>query len=124
MKSMDLLVSAKDKRNYPRVSCKIPGKIRTMDPEDIPSQTSGSTRPPSTAIVITDLSLGGAFMECAVPMKEGKLCHLQIDLPKPYSPMTAFAEVRWTTEKGGGVQFLAIQEERLTDLKNYLQFTG
>jgi hypothetical protein len=33
----------------------------------------------------------------------------------------AFIEVRWANDKGGGIQFLAIQEERLKDLKNFLQ---
>jgi hypothetical protein len=120
MDSAQSLVAAQDKRNHPRTNCHIPVKLRNMDPDDLP-QEAKTLRPQTLQTFISDLSLGGAFLEFPGALKAGKLYHLQVEMPKPYSALVAFIEVRWANDKGGGIQFLAIQEERLKDLKNYLQ---
>jgi hypothetical protein len=118
MESRNSSTPLTEKRNYPRVECQVPAKFRTMDPEDMPNN---GTRPAKVPMTVTDLSLGGACIQSLEPLKEGKLCHLEIDFPKPYSQLTVFAEVRWTAEKEVGLQFLAIQEERIKELKDFIQ---
>ena len=123
MNSVKSLLAEKDKRAYPRVPCRIPVKLRNMDPDDIPQGTLPQ-RPQTLHSFISDISLGGAFLELSGLLKAGKLYHLQVEMPKPYSYLVAFIEVRWANDKGGGIQFLAIQEERLKDLKNFIQTHG
>jgi hypothetical protein len=120
MNSAKSTLAEKDKRNHARVNCHIPVKLRNMDPEDMPLR-GGSLRPQTLQSFISDISLGGAFLEFPGALKPGKLYHLQVEMPKPYAYLVAFIEVRWANDKGGGIQFLAIQEERLKDLKNFIQ---
>jgi hypothetical protein len=120
MNSPNSSVAQQDKRNHPRTNCRIPVKLRNMDPDDLPQQAK-SLRPQTLESFISDLSLGGAFLEFPGALKAGKLYHLQVEMPKPFTSLVAFIEVRWANDKGGGIQFLAIQEERLKDLKNFLQ---
>ena len=50
-----------------------------------------------------DLSLGGVFVECAVPLGFGQ--KLQVDLTIENVQLRLPAVVRWSTEEGMGLQF-------------------
>ncbi|MGH7739365.1 MAG: PilZ domain-containing protein [bacterium] len=113
-------LAEKDKRNHPRIPCRLTVKLRNMD-ADNPPRAGDSPRPRTFPCALSDISLGGAFLEFSEGLKEGKLYHLEVEMPKPYVHWAAFIEVKWTNTRGGGIQFLAIQEERLKDLKSFIE---
>jgi hypothetical protein len=68
-----------------------------------------------------DLSLGGIYITSDQPLKVGSILRLEISVPEPTTLISAFAEVVWANDTGGGLHFLAMKDEDMQYLKTYLE---
>ncbi len=66
------------------------------------------------------MSLGGLGILTNEPLKPGSILKIEILIPDNPSKLNAMTEVVWSNESGGGVQFLAMKDEDVQALKNYL----
>lgn len=57
---------------------------------------------------VSDLSVGGAFVECGDPPSEGTHLYLTFSAPTAWDPLELPAEVRWRKPGGFGVRFRAL----------------
>jgi len=108
-----------EKRIHPRVSVKIPVKYRVIeDQKEIESIFERRKKEQNTETV--DVSLGGMYVVTEQIIQVGSILRLDISLPNKSGVISAFAEVVWANETGGGLHFLAMKEEDMESLKNYL----
>ncbi len=57
---------------------------------------------------VSDLSMGGAFVEAGDPPQEGALVYLTFTTPTAWDPLELPAEVRWVRDGGFGARFRAL----------------
>lgn len=108
-----------EKRIHPRVSVKIPVKYRVIeDQKEIDSVFERRKKEQTTKTM--DVSLGGLYIVADSVLNIGSILRLDISIPAKVSIISAFAEVVWANETGGGLHFLAMKEEDVDALKNYL----
>ena len=108
-----------EKRIHPRVSVKIPVKYRIIeDQKEIDSVFERRKKEQTTKTM--DVSLGGLYIVAESVLNIGSILRLDISVPAKASIISAFAEVVWANETGGGLHFLAMKEEDVESLKNYL----
>jgi c-di-GMP-binding flagellar brake protein YcgR len=111
-----------EKRVHPRVSVKIPVKYRVIeDQKEIETVFERKKREQSSQTM--DVSLGGLYLVADQVLNVGSILRLDITLPQNSHLISAFAEVVWSNETGGGLHFLAMKEEDVDSLKNYLSQT-
>jgi hypothetical protein len=109
----------KERRVHPRISVKVPVDFRILvDPEEI--NNTYDWRKSIKHRNTMDVSLGGIFIVTDQPLKERNLLSLEITIPETKEKLSAMAEVVWTSESGGGIQFLAMKEEDMKTLTAYL----
>jgi len=109
-----------DKRAHPRVPVKIPIQFRLMEDhkeitniKDMGSKTkAGQT---------LDTSMGGMFVVADQNLSIGDILSLKITIPPKTMALSAFAEVVWANATGAGLHFLAMKEEDVAELENYLK---
>jgi c-di-GMP-binding flagellar brake protein YcgR len=108
-----------EKRIHPRVSVKIPVKYRVIeDQKEIDSVFERRKKEQTTKTM--DVSLGGLYIVADTVLNIGSILRLDISIPAKAAIISAFAEVVWANETGGGLHFLAMKEEDVDALKNYL----
>jgi c-di-GMP-binding flagellar brake protein YcgR len=112
-----------EKRIHPRVSIKIPVKYRLIeDQKELDSVFERRKREQSSSTM--DVSLGGLYIVAEQILKVGCILRLDISVPNRPSLISAFAEVVWSNETGGGLHFLAMREDDVESLKAYLTKSG
>lgn len=108
-----------EKRIHPRVSVKIPVKFRVIeDQKEI--ETVFERRKKEQTTQTMDVSLGGLYIVADQLLNVGSILRLDISVPEKNGLVSAFAEVVWSNETGGGLHFLAMKEEDVEFLKGYL----
>ncbi len=108
-----------EKRIHPRVSVKIPVKYRVIeDQKELETVFERKKREQTTRTM--DVSLGGLYIVADQVLNIGSILRLDISIPERASLISAFAEVVWANETGGGLHFLAMKEDDAESLKNYL----
>jgi len=108
-----------EKRVHPRVSAQIHVKYRLLeDPKEIESILE--LRKSEKTTQTSDLSQGGLYIVAVRPLEMGNILRLEIGLPGRKDPLSAFAEVVWANETGGGLRFLTMKEEDRETLRVYL----
>jgi hypothetical protein len=108
-----------EKRVHPRVSVKIPVKFRVIeDQKEI--ETVFERRKKEQTTQTMDVSLGGLYIVADQLLNVGSILRLDISIPEKNGLVSAFAEVVWSNETGGGLHFLAMKEEDVEFLKGYL----
>ena len=108
-----------EKRIHPRVSVKIPVKYRIIEDQKELETVFERKRNEQTTKTM-DVSLGGLYIVASTVLNVGSILRLDIALPGRSSIISAFAEVVWANETGGGLHFLAMKEEDVDFLKGYL----
>ena len=109
-----------EKRIHPRVSAKIPVKYRIIeDQKEIETVFERRKKEQSTRTM--DVSLGGLYIVAEQALNIGSILRLDISIPTHSGLVSAFAEVIWANETGGGLHFLAMKEDDVESLKAYLQ---
>ena len=112
-----------EKRIHPRISIKIPVKYRVIeDQKEIESVFERKKKEQTTRTM--DVSLGGLYIVAEQVLNVGSILRLDISLPDRTSMISAFAEVVWSNETGGGLHFLAMKEDDVEYLKGYLTRTS
>ncbi len=112
-----------EKRIHPRVSIKIPVKYRLIeDQKELDSVFERRKREQTSNTM--DVSLGGLYIVAEQILKVGSILRLDISLPNRPALISAFAEVVWANETGGGLHFLAMREEDMEFLKAHLNKNG
>lgn len=106
-----------ERRRHPRISCSLPVRVRRM--EDPAATVSADNRREFTSMAV-NLSQGGLYIHSQEPLGYNELYRLSINLPETDAKITAFAEVIWSNDKGGGVHFLAIHEDQEIHLREYV----
>ncbi len=108
-----------EKRIHPRVSVKIPVKYRVIeDQKELETVFERKKKEQTTRTM--DVSLGGLYIVADQILNVGSILRLDISLPEKSALISAFAEVVWANETGGGLHFLAMKEDDVEFLKNYL----
>lgn len=108
-----------EKRIHPRLSVKIPVKYRVIeDQKELESVFERKKREQTTRTV--DVSLGGLYIVAEQSLNVGSILRLDISVPGKPALVSAFAEVVWSNETGGGLHFLAMKEDDVEILKTYL----
>ncbi len=108
-----------EKRIHPRVSVKIPVKYRVIeDQKELETVFERKKKEQTTRTM--DVSLGGLYIVADQILNVGSILRLDISLPEKSTLISAFAEVVWANETGGGLHFLAMKEDDVEFLKNYL----
>ncbi len=108
-----------EKRVHPRVSVKIPVKFRVIEDQK-ELETVFERRKKEQTTRTMDMSLGGLYIVADAILNIGSILRLDISLPERTSLISAFAEVVWSNETGAGLHFLAMKEDDVENLKNYL----
>jgi hypothetical protein len=109
----------KERRVYPRISLKIPVVFRVLDDqEEIKSVIE--LRKKEKHGHTMDVSLGGLCIVTDQPLREGSILSLEITIPDVPKALKAMAEVVWSSESGGGIRFLTMDENDMETLKSYL----
>ena len=109
----------KERRVYPRISLKIPVVFRVLDDqEEIKSVIE--LRKKEKHGHTMDVSLGGLCIVTDQPLREGSILSLEITIPDLAKALKAMAEVVWSSESGGGIRFLTMDENDMETLKSYL----
>lgn len=109
----------KEKRVHPRISVKIPLVFRVIDDqEEIKSLQDRKKKEKHHPTL--NVSLGGMFIAAGQPLKDGNILSLEILIPGSAKKIKATAEVVWSNDMGGGIQFLTIGEEDMKAFKIYL----
>lgn len=108
-----------EKRVHPRVSVKIPVKYRVIEDQK-ELETVFERRKKEQTTRTMDMSLGGLYIVAETILNIGSILRLDISLPEKTSLISAFAEVVWSNETGAGLHFLAMKEDDVENLKNYL----
>lgn len=112
-----------EKRVFPRISIKIPVKYRLIeDQKELDSVFERRKREQTTSTM--DVSLGGLYIVAEQILKVGSILRLDISVPNRPDLISAFAEVVWSNETGGGLHFLAMREDDVESLKAYLTKSG
>lgn len=108
-----------ERRVHPRVSVKIPIKYRVIEDQGELATVFERKKKEQTTRTM-DVSLGGLYLVADQFLNIGSILRLDISLPEKTSLISAFAEVVWSNETGGGLHFLAMKEEDVESLKSYL----
>jgi c-di-GMP-binding flagellar brake protein YcgR len=108
-----------ERRNYPRIQVKVPIKYRVLDDQkEIQSLLERKEKEISTQTI--DLSIGGLYIASEEKLLIGSILRLEMAFSENQKSLSAFAEVVWTNSSGGGVHFLAVQEENVEFLRTYI----
>jgi c-di-GMP-binding flagellar brake protein YcgR len=112
-----------EKRIHPRVSVKIPVKYRVIeDQKELETVFERKKKEQTTRTM--DVSLGGLYIVADQILSVGSILRLDVSLPGKSALISAFAEVVWSNETGGGLHFLAMKEDDVESLKSYLSKTN
>jgi hypothetical protein len=109
-----------ERRVHPRISVKIPVKYRFVEDRKEIENVLEQRKKDRNAHVL-DISLGGMHILADQPLTAGSILNFEIDLPGRPEALSAFAEVVWANEAGGGLHFLSMNNEDLEFLKVYLK---
>ncbi len=109
----------KEKRVHPRITVKIPLVFEVIDDqEEIDSLHNRKKKEVHHPTL--NVSLGGMFIMAGQPLKDGNILNLEILIPGSLKKLNLTAEVVWSNEMGGGIQFLTIDKGDMKSLKAYL----
>ena len=109
-----------EKRIYPRVPVKIPVKYRVIE-DELEVKSILERRKKDQSAQTVDISLGGLYVVTDQALALGKILRLDITLGDNQNPLTAFAEVVWANESGGGLRFLTMKDDDMVLLRAYLE---
>ncbi len=71
--------------------------------------------------LVLDLSLSGMHVVVDQKFLTGTVVRFDITLPPKSEPLTLYAEVAWSNEKGAGLHFLEMMDEDVEYLKDYME---
>ena len=109
----------KERRVHPRITVKIPIIFRVLDDQEEINNTFEWRKRVKHRHTL-DVSLGGMCIMTDQPLPEGSILNLEITIPEAQGKLKAMAEVVWSNETGGGIRFLAMNENDKKSLKDYL----
>jgi hypothetical protein len=109
----------KERRVHPRIAVKIPVVFRVLDDQEEINDVFEWGKKVKHRHAL-DVSLGGMFIATDQPLREGNILSLEISIPDTLNELKAMAEVVWSSETGGGIRFLTMNEEDTKSLKAYL----
>ena len=93
-------------------------------PVSITGNLKSNLDPRYTAVMMANLSLGGAFVKTPYPLPVAELVQLEIPLPPRATPVRLTGEVVWTREDseltGMGIRFTEISPEDLQAIRQYI----
>ena len=112
-----------EKRIHPRKKLNIPVKYRVIGDLKVNSNFAGQ-KAKDYSSQTNDLSLGGLYLVSDLGLDNGNFLRLEMTLPEYPNAISAYAEVVWSNDTGGGLHFEAIKEEDSDSLKNYLSKTS
>jgi hypothetical protein len=75
----------------------------------------------TTSVLMSNLSLGGAFMIGVDRLRMGTNVELTFNISTSDSPITTSAVVRWSTEHGVGVQFGGLRPAEVWSLNKFFE---
>lgn len=107
-----------ERRRYPRVREEVPVNCRVFD--DKPIDHLPRREELEWATRISNISLGGVYLEARRQLAPGSILKLSLSPPGWQEPLPAFGEIVWTREEGCGVSFLAMKEEDRERLRAHL----
>jgi hypothetical protein len=109
-----------EKRVFPRFAIKIPIKYRVIeDQTEIKSILERGKK--DQRAETADVSLSGLYVVAEQALIVKSLLRVDMSLNGDGSSITAFAEVVWANETGGGLRFLTMKDEDSEKLKPYLE---
>lgn len=109
-----------EKRVHPRVPFKIPVKYRVVeDPKEAKAVLNGKKADKSSRTI--NISLGGLYLVVDQVLGVGSVLRLEMNMPEIARVIPSFAEVAWSNNTEVGLRFLAMKEEDVGALKDYLQ---
>jgi hypothetical protein len=109
-----------EKRIHPRVPMEFPVKYRLIEaPMESGSISEMRKREVNTQTM--NVSLGGMYIVAEQRLDKGSIITLNFSLPNKPGNLSAFGEVVWTNNYGGGVHFLALKEEDMKILQTTLE---
>lgn len=109
----------KERRVYPRIALKIPVIFRVLDDQEEIKSVIELRKKEKHGHTL-DVSLGGLCVVTDQPLQEGSILSLEITIPDVTKTLKAMAEVVWSSETGGGIRFLTMDENDMETLKTYL----
>lgn len=112
-----------EKRVHPRIPIRIPVKHRVIE-EQKEIKTIFERKNIEKTGHTLNLSLGGLCLATDQGLNVGSMLRLEIILPEISRMISAFGEVIWSKDTGGGLHFEAMKEEDVDALKGYLSRTS
>jgi c-di-GMP-binding flagellar brake protein YcgR len=110
-----------ERRVHPRISLRIPIQYRVIeDQNEIKTVQDRNVNEQNKHSHTMDVSLGGLYLVADHVLPVGSLLRLEITFPKNSRIISAYAEVVWSNNTGGGLHFQAMKEEDEEALKTYL----
>lgn len=115
---MALTMPIAEQRRYPRVTCRLTGAVREMDSAGV-SSTLGDFQRRASAVVLHNISLGGACIESDQSVEKDRIIRLEFSFPSRET-LATFVEVCWAIGRKAGVRFLAVSEKGQVHLRQYI----
>ena len=67
-----------------------------------------------------DISVGGLYLSTVHTLDPGSILGLKISLPSKTEWVSAFGEVAWSNKTGSGLRFLAMHDDDVKALKDFI----
>jgi hypothetical protein len=109
----------KEKRVYPRISVTMPVHYRVLEDQKA-IESLQERRQKEMGAITRDVSLGGMFLVAEKPLTAGHMLVLHISVPGHPGRLSAYAEVVWSNDGGGGLRFLAMSDGDLEIFQTYM----
>jgi c-di-GMP-binding flagellar brake protein YcgR len=109
----------KERRVHPRIALKIPVIYRVLDDQEEIKRVLELRKKEKYGHTL-DVSLGGLCIVTDQPLREGSILSLEITIPDAPKALKAMAEVVWSSETGGGIRFLTMDENDMETLKTFI----
>jgi hypothetical protein len=108
-----------DKRIHPRFSTRIPIRYRVLhNAKEIEAIDEHNKK--TEVSQSADISLGGLRLVTKEVLKLGSFLRLHISVPSKFLFISTLARVVWTTKKGAGIHFVAMKEDDVKILNEYI----
>src|SRR6185369_1420412 len=109
-----------EKRTAPRIAIKVPIKYQSIDDRvEIKSLLERHKKDQPAQTI--DISVNGMYIVSDQPLEKGGILRIDLSIRGAKSVLTAFAEVVWANETGGGLRFLSMKDEDRETLRTYLE---
>ena len=108
-----------EKRLHPRFTLKIPLKYRVIEETNEMKKALEHNQKDQISHTF-DVSLGGVYLVADHVLDVGSILRMEITIPKTSQIISAYAQVVWSNESGGGLHFESMKVQDEEALKKYL----